>query len=279
MENFKITYCTHSELPLVKKLWINVFEDKEIFIDQFFHHLYQDNILICKLQDEIVSMAALLPATFAMEGKEYKMHYVYACATAPPFQEKKIMTKILDKAFKDTTRKGGAGLFLLPANDELYGFYEKNGFKEFFYHDVQKFYFPDFSENTCYKIQRIPVGKYYTLRQSYLHNKNAIHYPLSHFEFIDDAKLKTPAKFYEILYDQKSAAIGFIEEKHNHVLVKEFLYRKRSEEMFYTISQYFEKEKIILHTSGGTYRDAMLRSNEKDFLKQGLTGYFNFALD
>jgi len=281
MRDIKFLYSTHNDLPAIKKLWESVFKDHEIFIDQFFHHLYQDNILIAKIEDEIVAMATLLPATFISNGKKYSMRYVYACATALSFRGQKIMSKILDKAFEDTVNKGEAGLFLLPSNDELYDFYRKNGFQEFFYHDTQEFLFSDFAEKKCdtYSVRKILAKEYFSLRNSYLQNKDALHYPLSHFQFLDDAKINYPAKFYEILCEHKNVAIGFIEKNREEILVREFLCKEFNTDMLYAISLQFEYNKILLHTPGKTYRDAMLRSEKKLLFEKGATGYFNFALD
>ena len=281
MEDLEISYCTKNELVAVKKLWQEVFGDDEIWIDRFFYHLYQDNILIAKVKGKIVAMATLLSATFLFEQKEYAMRYVYACATTPLFRGKKIMSKILDKAFEDSENRGEAGLFLLPADAQLYDFYLKNGFSAFFYHDKQEFSLPDFAEKQShlYNVQKISAEKYYSSRNSYLQNENSIHYPLSHFQFIDDSQIHYPAKFYEILYESQNIAITLIEEKTDYIAAKEFLCKERNMEMLYAICQYFGYERIALYTLGKTCRDALLRSNEKALLQKGLTGYFNMALD
>lgn len=280
MKDLEISYCTHNELPSVKELWKNVFGDDEIFINQFFYHLYQDNILIGKVKNEIIAMATLLPATIILEGKEYDIRYVYACATLPRFRGKKIMSKILDKAFENTVNRREIGLFLLPANAQLYDFYKKNGFKEFFYHNEQHFFLSDFVEKKCdtYTMQKITAEKYYSLRHTYLQNEGTIHYPLSHFQFVDDAKINYPAQFYEILCAGKNVAIGFIEKNIDNILAREFLCKEFDMKILYVISQHFEHERITLYTPGKIYRDAMLRSEKNAFFEKGVVGYFNMAL-
>jgi len=281
MKNLEISYSTHNDLPFVKKLWKNVFRDTDAFINQFFYHLYNDNILIAKIKYKIIAMAALLPATFVLEGKEYRMRYVYACTTDSFFRGKGIMSKILDKVFEEIEGRGEDGLFLLPANNALYDFYRKNGFQKFFYHDRQEYVFHDFAEkkNDLYQIQKISAEEYYYLRNSYLQNKNANHYPLSHFQFLEDDKINYPAKFYEILHDHKNIAIAFIEKSKDKILAREFLCKEFDMEMLYSICQQFKHSKIILHTPGKMYCDAMLRSKKQALLEKGLVGYFNFALD
>ncbi len=277
----KLIYSTPEDLPLVKKLWEDVFGDNGTYIDQFFHHLYQRNILTCKIDEEVASMAVLLPASILVERKEHKMRYVYACATAPKFRRMKLMSKLLDKAFEDVTQQGETGLFLLPANEELYDFYETNGFCNFFYHDQQRFSFPLLTEkiDNSYKIVQISAEKYQTLRHRYLHNDGIIHYPVEHFRFIGDPKINYPAKFYEILCQGKNVAIGFMEKRSDAIIAKEFLAKKIETQMLHAICHQLEKEQIILNTPGKTYRDAMLRSQYAPLFQKEISGYFNLALD
>lgn len=138
----------------IYSLWSEAFGDSKEIIDFFFNNLLDfDNALVCRENGEIVSMLFLIPAEIAIEEKIYPAYYIYAAATKQIYRKQGIMSALLDFSAEYAKNNNIDFLFLHPANDELYNFYEKNGFQTSFYETVSEisheevFSLPDISVN------------------------------------------------------------------------------------------------------------------------------------
>ena len=122
-----LTTPNNSDIPKLKTLWHNIFEDDPKDIDEFFKILFMHkNTLICKANDKVVSMLYMLPYEHSI--------YLYALATLPNYRGRGIMTSLINEAFKIAKAKNAKALFLIPATgmEEYYkqfGFAPYNGSK------------------------------------------------------------------------------------------------------------------------------------------------------
>lgn len=106
----------------IVSLWCSVFkedsrEDAEFFIDNIKH-----SVCLGYFSDEkLVSMLFLVDCKYS----DLKGRYVYAVCTAEEFRRKGFSTCLIEKA-KEYMNDF---LWLIPANDSLFGFYKKTGFE------------------------------------------------------------------------------------------------------------------------------------------------------
>ena len=105
------------------KLWHNVFGDDEKSIEYFFG-LYYGDMIIYEEKEEIAAMLTVLPVT--LENK--KGRYIYAVATDLRFRCRGLSTKLLNYANKYIKENGECFSVLVPAEENLFAFYEKRGY-------------------------------------------------------------------------------------------------------------------------------------------------------
>lgn len=110
-------------------LWHTAFGDSDSDIDLFMELCFQkDNAIVCYDGKKLVSMLFLLPAEISFYGKEYPAYYIYAAATSPDYRKRGIMGKMLGFADTVSIERGIKFLFLVPANEHLFDYYEKFGY-------------------------------------------------------------------------------------------------------------------------------------------------------
>ena len=119
------------DVPSLKKLWKDVFKDTDDYIELFFSVKYKaENTFIIKEDGEIASMFFAEPNTI-VAGKE-NLKGVYLCGLATREDKRgkgyaKILTEYATSFFDADI------YFLIPANQELFSFYDGLGFKPFTY--------------------------------------------------------------------------------------------------------------------------------------------------
>lgn len=115
------------------KLWTEVFGDSFDAVDLFFKYHYKpDNTVVFVDGNRIVSMLYLLEGNFVISQIKYPSYYLYAAATAEDYRGKGIMGRMLGFAEEKAKKSGKDFICLLPAEDSLYGFYSKYGYKSVF---------------------------------------------------------------------------------------------------------------------------------------------------
>ena len=275
-----LRYSTSKDLPVIKFLMQSVFGDSEHFIDTLFRLLYSDNVLLAEVDDKIASMAFLLPASMQVNHKRLPATYLYACATLPEHRGKGLMKSILDKAYQDSCFKNEVGVFLMPATESLFEYYQMIGFNSFFYQNEQKYTLPYTKSIIAkqYQINPINAKSYAGLRKHFLKEECAIHYPENHFQLLEDIS-KTDI-FFLITENEKEKGIAFIEKNGSLFTVKELLDDGID---ITSLNQHFCRQfsthNITIIKPGNEQKSAMIRLNKSyDFLKE-MKGYFNFALD
>lgn len=117
------------------RLWDECFGDSEKFTEFYFNNIYKDeytyiyvekNKPICHLQT--------IPYKIHINGKDFMAHYISGACTTQDERGKGHMTRMLLSVLHDRKDKDDVYSFLIPANDGLFNFYEKNfGYKPFFF--------------------------------------------------------------------------------------------------------------------------------------------------
>ncbi|MDR2979254.1 MAG: GNAT family N-acetyltransferase [Bacteroidales bacterium] len=276
----EIRFATQQDIVPAKKLMQDAFHDSDRFINLFFNYFLNNNLLLGFNDQEVVSMAFLLPATFTINQNKISATYLYACATAENEQGKGWMGALINRAWEESNRKGEVGLFLLPANKRLYEYYAKLGFHDFFYYDRQVFHFNKLSSSYQhgFKLNRINADQYALLRIALLQSDNAIHYPTKHFRFIEEENEKPNTGFY-LIQQEGHSGLSYIIQGHNHIIVKELIghidISSFSEYLFYR----YEIPDITINMPGETHRSAMLRPVDGYSFLTRVKGYFCWGLE
>lgn len=115
-------------------LWQSCFGDDNETIDMFFKNSFSyENAVICTDKAEVVSQLFLLPEKLSLGEKEYFAYYIYAAATAESYRKQGIMGSLLEFTSALAADRKADYLFLVPATEKLFDYYEKFGFYKALY--------------------------------------------------------------------------------------------------------------------------------------------------
>lgn len=115
-------------------LWQSCFGDDGETIDMFFKNSFSyENAVICTDKAEVVSQLFLLPEKLSLGEKEYFAYYIYAAATAESYRKQGIMGSLLEFTSALAADRKADYLFLVPATEKLFDYYEKFGFYKALY--------------------------------------------------------------------------------------------------------------------------------------------------
>lgn len=111
-------------------LWQQVFGDEATFVDSFFLSIPNLRSYIALADGQVVSAFHLLPCSIVCKDKMLlRGWYLYAAATAQPFRGKGLMGALIQKAARAERRTGADFICLYPAEDSLYSYYARLGFR------------------------------------------------------------------------------------------------------------------------------------------------------
>ena len=115
-------------------LWQSCFGDDGETIEKFFKNSFSyENAVICTDKAEVVSQLFLLPEKLSLGEKEYFAYYIYAAATAESYRKQGIMGSLLKFTSALAADRKADYLFLVPATEKLFDYYEKFGFYKALY--------------------------------------------------------------------------------------------------------------------------------------------------
>lgn len=130
------------DIPALKQLWKTVFGDPDHVIDYFFDRAVKTyDIYAYKTEGMIVSAFYLIDADIVECNTRKKAKYLYAAATLPAYRNNGFMGKMIEYAAAYLGALGYDYLFLCPAEESLFRYYDKFGFKPSFkekYYTVTK---------------------------------------------------------------------------------------------------------------------------------------------
>lgn len=134
-----IRFSVNEDREKLIKLWCDVFGDTSEAVKIFFEYHYKpENTLVYDVNKNVVAMLYLLEGNFVISGERYPSYYLYAAATDAKYRGKGIMGKLLDFAKETAASRGKDYICLLPAEESLYGYYYKHGYKSVFKKKIVK---------------------------------------------------------------------------------------------------------------------------------------------
>ncbi len=114
----------------LKKLWADIFGDDEEYINLLFDFKYTPAECFAEISEgEVVSVLYLLKGYIITGGKVFEGRYLYAAATSVKHRGKGIMAKLIKESQEYVKGKGLSFICLVPADEGLYGYYARFGFK------------------------------------------------------------------------------------------------------------------------------------------------------
>ena len=118
----------------VKALWKLCFTDSDEFIDLYFEKRYTDEInMAIEEESQVISSLQLIPYPMTFYKKIIPTSYISGACTHPHFQGKGIMRELLSRSFSVMYQNGVLISTLIPAEEWLFAYYEKNGYAPVFH--------------------------------------------------------------------------------------------------------------------------------------------------
>lgn len=125
-----IRIANNSDIINLRKLWEDCFPGEPAFDNYYFDHIYKaENTLIYELNGRLIASLQRLPYSI---GKK-PLTYIYGAMTSPDYRKQGIMKELLDYSSEMDINNGIIGSILIPANKNLFNYYEKSGYKTAFY--------------------------------------------------------------------------------------------------------------------------------------------------
>ena len=123
-----IGFAGDEDIAELKMLWNEAFSEEEyatLFYDMTFSSV---KIITYKSFNKIVSMLHYIPCRLFVNGTQYSGAYLYALATADAYRRQGIMSCLICEAEKTAKSLKSDFLFLIPADNNICGYYKKLGF-------------------------------------------------------------------------------------------------------------------------------------------------------
>ena len=151
----------YDDIPALRSLWKEAFGDGEEFIDAFFSAAFSPDRARCaKENDDVIAMLYW----FDCEHDGERVAYLYAVATAKAYQGRGVCSALMENTHRHLMEKGYTGALLVPGTAELFGFYDKFGYKT-------SCYVREFSASASaggLDMRKIGKEEYRELRQGFL---------------------------------------------------------------------------------------------------------------
>ena len=110
-----------------RELWHEVFGDEREFIDLFMTEVYRpENMFVCEEQGRVVAMLHIVEMATSLG----RAGYLYAIATAADYRGRGCASRLIGQALDVMRQRGYDVAMLIPASDELKGYYARFGFED-----------------------------------------------------------------------------------------------------------------------------------------------------
>lgn len=133
-----ITFATNKTKPAVSSMWKICFGDTDAYIDLIFSNKYKnENTLIYSEGDKAVAALQMQPYYIRMYNQVIPFYYLVGLCTLPEYRNRGYMGQLINEAFEVMRSRNIPLSVLLPAEEWLYGYYEKFGFIQTFEKDIR----------------------------------------------------------------------------------------------------------------------------------------------
>lgn len=115
------------------QLWQVCFHEPGRYPDYFLNNYFRpEDCLVYRVSGKIAAAVYLLPAGVSDGKKPVQAHYIFAAGTLPQFRSRGFMASLLAYAALYGAKRGDRYSVVLPADQPLYSFYERNGYFDYY---------------------------------------------------------------------------------------------------------------------------------------------------
>ena len=122
----KIDFPSPSQIPLLRTLWKEAFEDSDAFLDLFFASAFSSRRCRCvELDGQIAAGLYWLDCRYDSK----RIAYIYAVATGKAYRGQGLCAALMADTHALLTQLGYAGAILVPGDEGLFRMYGKMGYQ------------------------------------------------------------------------------------------------------------------------------------------------------
>lgn len=283
-----IRFAEKSDIPFLKQLWKLSFGDSDDFIDFYFNERFsKNNILLLTYDGAVASMLTIIDVSL---NAIYKTTMLYALATHPDYRGKGLASKLMD-AYNDYLISNQYNFsVLVPAEDSLFDYYAKVGYREGFIIREALLTHEDMNNpNDIFScnIQPCDAADYNEIRNNHLAKTKHIRYGKKEVEYQKKISVFSGGDIYSLDFGNIKGCAA-IETGRDTVVIKELLVPdKFINSALLQISMIFKAGRYLLRTpacSSGNLNGNIRRFGMvKELIKSGCSinsdGYLGLAFD
>ncbi len=173
-----IRLSEEKDISGIVALWKESFGDTEEDIHFFLNaHYNPDNTLVYEVEGKMASVLFLLEGEMHIKGVDYPSYYLYAACTSAKYRGRGFMAKLLDFAKSISADRKKFFIALKPAEESLYAYYSKFGYKSVFTKKIATF-----TRLDCYNNL---IGKNEILASSLSEIRNGFYSDIDYFKWDD----------------------------------------------------------------------------------------------
>ena len=213
----EIRLAQEGEISQQKELWKLCFGDEDSYIDFYFQNKYRKReTLLLLYNGKITSMLTMMPIrTILPNNRAYNSAMLYAIGTHPDFRNYGFSTELMAHSEKYLAAQGTVFSTLVPAENSLFDFYGKRGYKKSFF--VKETLFPIHEimelEILCqYKVSISPTDpvEYIRRRSDILRQHFYIEYTIEQVEYQQKLSRQSGADIYALDFEHHCNEINSI---------------------------------------------------------------------
>lgn len=247
----KIVNANDDDLPMIKKLWMNSFDDEDEFSTNFyFNNLYdKKNTFLLKSNDVIVSMLQIRYMDIMKDHKQIQVGLVFGVATDSKYQGCGYMKQLLNHVLKEYSKD----FILIQAyNWDIYQSFE---FKEAYTYKQSIFESKgEYNGSQCYDSNHL-----FDIYQDYVKNKDG--YRIRDKKYYDEFFIPYYSPYYEIIANEDAYIV--IDKEYTYVF--ECIYR--NEEALISLLNRFNKIIVNGDIAFGEYKKCHMLMARGNFEK------------
>jgi predicted acetyltransferase len=176
--SWEIRRAKKGEVNPQKEIWKLCFGDSDAFIDFFFAKKYKEEETMLFIHEgEVAARLTMLPVRIVAPDREsFPAAMLYAVATHPKYQNRGFAGRLIEFTHRYLNERQATFSLLVPAENQLFYFYRKQGYEEAFYlretlltkEQIEKLPSLDANDTDLFKIKSIAPAEYNQKRNQLL---------------------------------------------------------------------------------------------------------------
>ena len=286
----KFSIATPNDIDSLIKLWSLCFSDDPEYLNRLSKHIFErSKTYIATDENRVISsLSVFYTSYFSVSGNTIPGGYLYGVCTHPQYRGQHLSSSLLHYAKTDLVADGLEFLITRPAEESLFGLYEKIGFNSALYLSKTIVEIGEsFGSIKSESSQVLLASDFYSMRENYL-KKNLVPHIIWSAEMLEYITSDIISNNGFALKIGEKYCIGYPEEEKDHIITLEHTFNEQISDLFPYLKSIYPQIKSLTSFRPSNTSDI---SKEKMYLAISLTQnhiakrlakescYFNFPME